>query len=649
MKWAPKTSAELILQDGQQVWAHSNLALWADDRPIDLQVYSAETVTPELARYQFKNPEMGLQVLWEVSERESFWTFHFTLHNGGRYPLRISHLRWGVLLPAAIWSQMPLWTMQGAAVGWGQDFAFPLEMGFRRENYLGHLQDAEGGGVPVAYVWNREHGLAIMHLETKPLEWWMPVERDEDGVRMAFEQRRPLVLQPEEVWESPLFAVSWHKRCDFFAPLARYRDWLAQRGLRPAPPVRTSYDPAWCSWGYEFDVRPQDILDVLPVARTLGIRWFTLDDRWFDAYGDWNPRPDTFPNGPEDMRRLNEAIHAAGGLSQIWWFPLCAEDGYGEWESHRYRVSRLLQAHPEWVVLDEKGRVARNNRHLAMLCPALPEVQEYTLNLVRQFIEDWGFDGLKLDNIYTMPACYNPAHRHARPEESVEAFGELYRRIFDLLRQLRPEGVNQICPCGTPITFSLIAATDQTVTADPTSSAQVRQRIKFYKALTGPRAAVFADHVELSDGGVDFASAIGTGGVPGTKFTWKVSSERKAVLKEDWELTSQKLEHWRFWLDLYQRYRLAEGEYLDLYDIAFDVPEAHVIRRGDRLYYAFFAPTFQGVIELRGLEAASTYRLLDYETGTSLGTVSGRSPYVSVQFTHHLLLEATPEPQFRSS
>lgn len=553
----------------------------------------------------------------------------------------IERVRWEVTLPSSVWGTDSLWSMQGAAIGWGQDFAFPLKTGFRRENYLGHLQDAEGGGIPVAYCWNREQGLAVMHLATTPLEWWMPVERDEDGVRIALEQRRPFVLQSGETWISPSFALSWHERRDFFAPLARYREWMAQRGLIPAPPVPASYNPAWCSWGYEFDVRPQDILDVLPVARAMGIRWFTLDDRWFDAYGDWNPRPDTFPNGPEDMRRITEAVRATGGLSQIWWYPLCAEDGQGAWGSHTYGLSRILQEHPEWVVLDEQGQVARNNRHLAMLCPALPEVQEYTLALVRRFLEDWGFDGHKLDNIYTMPACYNPAHRHARPEESIEAFGELYRRIFDLTRQLRPEGVTQICPCGTPITFSLLAATDQTVTADPISSAQVRQRIKFYKALTGPKAAVFADHVELSDGGIDFASAIGTGGVPGTKFTWRVPPERRATLKEDWELTPQKLDLWRFWLNLYQRYRLSEGEYLDLYDIAFDVPEAHVVRKDGRLYYAFFAEEFEGEVELRGLEKRP-YRVRDYEREVDLGTVSGPTGRLTLSFSHHILLEANP-------
>lgn len=170
----------------------------------------------------------------------------------------------------------------------------------------------------------------------------------------------------------------------------------------------------------------------------------------------------------------------------------------------------------------------------------------------------------------------------------------------------------------------------------------MRQRIRFYKALTGRNAAVFADHVELSDGGMDFASAVGTGGVPGTKFTWQVSPERAARLHENPMLTPQKLELWNFWFDLYHRYRLAEGEYLPLYDIAFDVPEGHVIRKDGHLYYAFFAETFEGQIELRGLDPKRTYRIRDYENDRSYGLISGASPYFQTRFHHHILLVLEP-------
>ncbi len=637
MKLHFTSNTRLLLQDHDLILGEVRLLLQNGKQAL------AGSVEPAIPS-GFQNAALWpLQVEWWLTpEEEGFWTLRFELINR-QAPLSLSHLRLEVFLPEEQWDKAPLWSAQGAAVRWGQDFAFPLEKGFARENYLGHLQDAEGGGVPLAYVWNREQGLALMHLETTPLEWYLPVERDEQGIHLAFELRRPITLASGQTWSSPLFALSWHKKQDFFAPLERYRQKMAERGLSAGMPLPASYEPAWCSWGYEFDVTADDVLNVLPTARSLGLRWFTLDDRWFDAYGDWNPRPELFPNGAEDLRRMNEAIHAAGGLSQLWWYPLCAEDGHGAWESHTYGLSQILREHPDWVVLDEQGRVARNNRHLAMLCPALPEVQEYTLALTRRFIEEWGFDGFKMDNIYTMPACHHPAHHHASPEESIRAFKDLYRRIFELTRSLRPQtGVVQICPCGTPITFSLLPATDQTVTADPISSAQVRQRIRFYKALTGRRAAVFADHVELSDGGADFASGIGAGGVPGTKFTWQISPQRQARLKENWQLTAEKFELWQFWFDLYQRYRLAEGEYLPLYDIAFDYPEAHVIRKDGRLYYAFFAESFEGEVELRGLEARR-YRLRDYERETDLGQVHGPQASLRTRFSHHLLLEATPE------
>jgi hypothetical protein len=76
------------------------------------------------------------------------------------------------------------------------------------------------------------------------------------------------------------------------------------------------------------------------------------------------------------------------------------------------------------------------------------------------------------------------------PEDSVEAFAEVYRLIQQTTRELKPYSVTQICPCGSPPTFSLLPYYDQAVTADPGNSAQVLQRIKFYKALLGPRAAV---------------------------------------------------------------------------------------------------------------------------------------------------------------
>ena len=537
-----------------------------------------------------------------------------------------------------------VWTMQGAAVNWGQDFAFPLPVGFQRDNFLGHVDHSAGGGIPLAYVWNRQRGLALMHIETKPKDWFMPVASQRGQVTLAFEQRQPFILQPGATVQSLRVIVSVH-HSDFFEPLALYRDVLTVQGVGPAQPTAECFEPEWCSWGYEFDVQPDEMIGVLPKTAELGLTWLTLDDRWFDHYGDWNPRSDTFPGGPAQLRAMVDEIHRAGGRAQVWWYPLCVEDSVGRWDGYVYGYSELLRQHPDWLILNSDGSIARNNRGLAMLCPALSDVQEHIRQTTLEFVHEWGFDGHKLDNIYTVPACHNPAHHHARPEEATEALAEAYRLIFEITRAHKPDSVIQICPCGTPITFSLLPYTDQTVTADPTSSAQIRQRVKFYKALCGPHAAVFADHVELSDHGLDFASEIGVGGVPSTKFIWPDDSQVRARLNEVWVLTPKREALLQKWLSIYRAHRLAEGEYVNLYDLAFDAPEAHAIRANGSLYYAFYggaiAQRYHGPITLRGLEARS-YRVHDYINARDLGVVHGPAATLSVMFSGALLIEAIP-------
>jgi alpha-galactosidase len=157
---------------------------------------------------------------------------------------------------------------------------------------------------------------------------------------------------------------------------------------------------------------------------------------------------------------------------------------------------------------------------------------------------------------------------------------------------------------------------------------------------------VFADHVELSDGGDDFASEIGAGGIPATKFVWPPDETIRRRLKEYWLLTPEKQALYKKWFAISQQNALSDGETLNLYDLAFDRPETHVIRKGERLYFAFFTPhimdTFQGRLELRGLDACS-YRLHDYVDDRPLGNVRGPIGDLEITFQGFLLIFAMPE------
>jgi alpha-galactosidase len=209
---------------------------------------------------------------------------------------------------------------------------------------------------------------------------------------------------------------------------------------------------------------------------------------------------------------------------------------------------------------------------------------------------------------------------------------------------------------------------DQAVTADPVGSVQVRRRVKMYKALLGPRAAVYGDHVELTritntftgneqDLGEDFASTLGTGGVLGTKFTWPDYGPKfKNVY-----LSQQKEDHWKEWIALYNQKLLSKGNFLNLYVYGFDMPEAYAIEKDGHYYYAFYAPeppkagknpaagkhenaapqNWHGEVELRGLPAKS-FHVTDYVHHKDLGLVTGPTAKLALDFTGSILLEAAP-------
>ena len=86
---------------------------------------------------------------------------------------------------------------------------------------------------------------------------------------------------------------------------------------------------------------------------------------------------------------------------------------------------------------------------------------------------------------------------------------------------------------------------------------------------------------------------------------------------------------------------LSRGDYLNLYDIRFDLPETHVISKDGAMYYAFYAQEWNGEqIELRGLEADKTYTVVEYTTDEKKSyTVEGSNPVITPSFTRDYLIE----------
>jgi alpha-galactosidase len=532
-----------------------------------------------------------------------------------------------VLKPAA-GAEPEYWSFSGATYEDRRDWVRPVHAGFDQRNFMGMNSSDYGGGTPVVDVWRRDCGLAVGHVETMPKLVALPVAMTATGVRVAVECEHTFTLAPGESSSTFLTFVAVH-RGDYFATLDAYRRILAERGIVQARVPEAAYEPIWCAWGYERGFTVAQIMHTLPKARELGLVWAVVDDGWQTAEGDWYLNRNKFPNGDADMIALVQAIRRAGMKPKLWIAPLAARPG-----------SDLLRAHSDMLLLDKQG-AAQNITwwNSYTLCPAYPKTVEWGKTLVRKMMQEWGYQGLKLDgqHLNGVAPCYNPAHQHSRPEESVEKLQEFWASIYREATSIDPDAVIELCPCGTCQAFHNMRYMNQPVASDPLTSWQVRHKGKTIKALMGSHAAYAGDHVELSDWGNDFASTVGIGAIVSTKFTWPQDVGEGGVL-----LTREKEAEWRRWIALHNAKRLPQGHYRgDLYDIGFDKPEAHAIAKADRVYYAFYADRWNGPIELRGLENRQ-YKVADYWTGRTIGAVSPGAGRLSVSFERFLLLEATP-------
>ena len=527
------------------------------------------------------------------------------------------------------------WSFQGASYQDRRDWIQPVNPGFHQENFMGMNASDYGGGIPVADLWRPDAGLMVGSVSPVARLVSLPVSYDPyaPGASLAVAYDYPFrkTLAPGDTLSTFETILSVHRK-DCFDALRTYAGFMRTRGLVPAASEPAAFEPIWCAWGYERDFTVKEILRTLPKVKQLGIDWVGIDDGYQQDEGDWHTNRSHFPGGDAQMKALVDSIHSYGLKAVLWWAPLAVDPD-----------SRFLREHPGILLIQKNGAPQYitwwNSFYMA---PTDSVVLDNAKQTVKLFLDDWGFDALKLDGQH-MNACAPDYGGHGldNPDESYQRLPLFFREIFRTARSIKPHAVVEFCPCGECMNLYTMPYTNQFVASDPVSSWQVRLKGKVYKALM-PRTAYFGDHVELTDNGQDFASQIGVGGVPGTKFVWPATGDSS---KDANLLTPKKDTLFHKWISLYKKDMLSTGDYLGgLYDIGYDKPEAHCIRKDGKMYYAFFAPSYQGAVQLRGLADSLRYQVRDYFHDRSLGEVTAGAPEVHVSFHGFLMLEATPRP-----
>ena len=524
-----------------------------------------------------------------------------------------------------------VWSLQPTSTANREDWVLPVKKGFSQKNYLGMNDPDYGGGIPMISLWTGETNVSVGLAEPCLKLVSMPVSRKGKKASAFIRQefKSPVILEPGDTLKALKQFITLGSG-DFFKPLRSFAAYMQDTyGYKPPVSPEDAYEPVWCAWGYERQFTVDEVIGTLPKVVELGFKWVDIDDGYQICEGDWTTNDRI---GPEGMRRMTDAVHAAGLKAKIWWAPMAADP-----------ESSLAQTHPEMLLIQEDG----SHEDISWwdswyLSPVNPHTWAYTEALVDMFLVDWGFDGFKLDGQHLNLSApdYNPESALAYPEEATERFPEFFAHLYGRAQQDKPGAVVQICPCGCAVNFFYTPYMNQAVASDPTSSAQIRQKRKVYAALS-PSLAYYADHVELSDGGLDFASQVGVGGIIGTKFTWPKPNP-EATENGGSLLTPEKEALLRKWVPIYKEKMLSKGVYRgDLYTYGIDIPEAHVIETGGATYYAFYASSWKGQpITLRGLDPEKTYTVTEYTADEPVSySLDGANPTIMPNFESNYLIE----------
>ncbi|HVP48425.1 MAG TPA: alpha-galactosidase [Bryobacteraceae bacterium] len=531
-------------------------------------------------------------------------------------------------------------SFQGGAYKWGNEYAvIRLQPGFRQSNFQG-VDDVTGvegvgGGMPIVDLWSPVMGVALAHIEKVPQWISLPVAvRPDLKVEVAvteqpqakFRQRE--WLKPGDTYRTVLTAVIFHQ-LDFYDALRTYGALLRARGIAiPETSPPSAYQPYWKSWGYQRDFTLQQFLDKLPELESMGIHMANLDDGWQNNNGDWEPNraPGKCPNGAPDMVQFVREVHRRGFRIGLWWYPFGVSP-----------ESKIAKERPELLVQAEDGSYPLDINGYYQLCPAYEPALNRVRELVLRTVKDWDFDGLYSDfqGLSAVPACFNSAHHHQSPLDSFQAVPKVFETIAKTLHELKKDPYNEVCICSLPHSPYNMPFYDIANASDPLTPWQVRSRIKVEKAIRGGTFAV-GDCYQVpihewygSSVPESFESAIGTGGQL-TTFYVNLDERQKAL--------------WNRWFHEYPQLGLSHSEYINLYDLAFDKPEGHVVRKGSEMYYGFFADYWPRTtaIELRGLDNAQTYEVYDYGNRRMLGQIRGSAPRINVGFKDNLLLRVRP-------
>ena len=239
------------------------------------------------------------------------------------------------------------------------------------------------------------------------------VEKDVEGLTIS---------EPYEMFDIVRFVGGYDEVFD---------KYFAAMGL----PAKKRIDrlTGYTSWYNYFQKIDENIIlrDLKGLSRAReSVNIFQIDDGYEPFVGDWlDYNGKDFPNG---MKTIADAVHREGYLAGIWLAPFNVQRG----------KSRILKEHPDWLIRNPDGKpqlgcVAWGGAYTLDIYNS--EVREHLKKVFDTVLNDWGYDMVKLDFLYSQ--CRTPRDNKTR--------GNIMCEAMDFLREC--VGDKLILGCGVPL------------------------------------------------------------------------------------------------------------------------------------------------------------------------------------------------------
>ena len=137
-------------------------------------------------------------------------------------------------------------------------------------------------------------------------------------------------------------------------------------------------------------------------------RYKKIDDGYETKVGDWDIDATKFPNGLEP---IVDKIHGQGLKAGLWLAPFAVQFG-----------ANLVKEHPDWFIRNKRGRKVISGiawGGFYAIDFEKEEVRAHIKALFDRVFDEWGFDMVKLDFLYS--AAIQPRNGKTRGQSMCEA------------------------------------------------------------------------------------------------------------------------------------------------------------------------------------------------------------------------------------